>query len=135
MRTFGVDYILSLARRSIVEFSTSFTILTVYPNCRKLSEVSLNMFNIKMCGGNFLAFLAPDLSEPQRQDLESSLQSPMFEVSVFLIPLYGAMMNMVKVHDNESTTIHSGSYTDDLRATCRPQPAMGGLSSASKQDP
>ena len=44
-------------------------------------------------------------------------------------------MNMVKVHDTESTTIHPDSCTDELRATCRPQPAMDGLSSASKQEP
>lgn len=30
---------------------------------------------IEMCGGNFLASLAPNLSEPQRQGLEASPKS------------------------------------------------------------
>lgn len=40
----------------------------------KMSEMSL-LSVIEMCGGNFLASLAPNLSEPQRQGLEASPKS------------------------------------------------------------
>lgn len=43
---------------------------------------------IEMCGGKFLASLAPNLSEqPAAPRLEGTFQSPMFEVSICLVDL------------------------------------------------
>ena len=61
----------------------------------------------------------------------------MFEASGFLICLDGANMNLIEVQDTKATTLPAcrDSVQFRPRATCHPQRAMDGLSSASKQEP
>lgn len=44
-------------------------------------------------------------------------------------------MDMIEIENTKSIIIFLCGYTDDLRATWRPQRATDGLSSARKQEP
>ena len=89
-----------------------------------------------MCGGKFLALLAPNLSEPAAPRPEGICKRKSDDdASIFWNSHDEVVMDMRKVSDTGSTANPPYSYTSDIQAKCRPQRAMDGLNSVNKQEP
>lgn len=70
-----------------------------------------------------------------RQDLKAyAKRKSDDEASIFLNSHNEAVMDMRKVGNTRSTKKPPSSYTDDIQAKCRPQRAMDGLNSVTKQE-